>query len=137
MNITVDTNVLVRALVQDDVAQGQAAAQALREATQIAVPLVVLCELVWVLLRVYGFSNSDIAEAIERLVQTAKIQLNRPAVEAGLSVLISGGDFADGVIAFEGSRMGGETFVSFDKVAVGLLGDQGLMVRLLSCECDE
>jgi predicted nucleic-acid-binding protein len=131
VNITVDTNVLVRALVQDDVVQGQAAAQALREATQIAVPLVVLCELVWVLRRVYGFSNADIAEAIGSLVKTGKIALNRPAVDAGLTVLMAGGDFADGVIAFEGRVLGGETFVSFDRVAVGLLGDQELAVRLL------
>ena len=46
---------------------------------------------------------------------------NRPAVEAGLAVLNAGGDFADGVIAFEGRTMGGEVIVSFDAKAVKLL----------------
>ncbi len=41
--------------------------------------------------------------------------MNRPAVEAGLSVLGTGGDFADGVIAYEGRWLGAEELVSFDK----------------------
>lgn len=41
--------------------------------------------------------------------------MNRSAVEAGLAVLEAGGDFADGIIAYEGNWLGGETFVSFDK----------------------
>ncbi len=41
------------------------------------------------------------------------------------------GDFADGVIAYEGSWLGGETFVSFDKKAVSLLVAQGQSARLL------
>jgi predicted nucleic-acid-binding protein len=57
--------------------------------------------------------------------------MNRPAVEAGLSILELGGDFADGVIAYEGSWLGGETFVSFDKKAVALLATQGQSARLL------
>lgn len=131
MKITVDTNVLVRALVLDDVKQGKAAARVMRAAEQIVVPLAVLCELDWVLRRVYGFSDADIAAAVDRLAYTAKIVLNRPAVEAGLAVLQAGGDFADGVIAFEGQMSGGETFVSFDKNAVAILGKQGHAVKLL------
>ena len=48
-----------------------------------------------------------------------------------MSVLDAGGDFADGVIAYEGSWLGGETFVSFDKAAVTLLTAQGQSARLL------
>ncbi len=59
------------------------------------------------------------------------MKVNRPAVEAGLSVLEAGGDFADGVIAYEGNWLGGETFVSFDKKAVALLTAQGQSARLL------
>ena len=47
------------------------------------------------------------------------------------SVLAAGGDFADGVIAYEGNWLGGETFVSFDKKAVALLTAQGQSARLL------
>jgi predicted nucleic-acid-binding protein len=50
---------------------------------------------------------------------------NRAAAEFGLSVLEAGGDFADGVIAFEGKWLGGETFVSFDRKAVALLRASG------------
>jgi predicted nucleic-acid-binding protein len=48
-----------------------------------------------------------------------------------LSILAAGGDFADGVIAYEGNWLGGETFVSFDKNAVSLLTAQGQPARLL------
>jgi predicted nucleic-acid-binding protein len=41
--------------------------------------------------------------------------VNRPAAEAGLALLDAGGDFADGVIAYEGSWLGADAFVSFDK----------------------
>ncbi len=57
--------------------------------------------------------------------------MNRPAAEAGLAILDAGGDFADGVIAYEGVWLGGEVFVSFDKRAVKLLDTQGAAARLL------
>jgi predicted nucleic-acid-binding protein len=57
--------------------------------------------------------------------------VNRPAVEAGLSVLDAGGDFADGVIAYDGSWLSGEVLVSFDKKAVKLFSSQGRSVHLL------
>ena len=40
--------------------------------------------------------------------------------------------FADGLIAYEGKWLGGDTFVSFDKKAVPLLSGQGEAARLLS-----
>jgi predicted nucleic-acid-binding protein len=49
-----------------------------------------------------------------------------------LPVLDAGGDFADGVIAYEGAWLGGETFVSFGKQAVTHLSRQGEAARLLS-----
>jgi predicted nucleic-acid-binding protein len=90
-----------------------------------------LCEFVWVLLRVYNFQASDAAAAIRALLASANVKVNRPAVEAGLALLDAGGDFADGVIAYEGYWLGGETFVSFDKKAVTLLAAQGLQAKLL------
>ena len=58
--------------------------------------------------------------------------VNRPAAEAGLAHLDAGGDFADGVIAFEGASLGADTFVSFDKSAVNLTLAQGMTARLLT-----
>jgi predicted nucleic-acid-binding protein len=131
MKVAVDTNVLVRALVRDDPAQARAAIRVLKDAALIAVALPCLCELVWVLLRVYGFQAAEAAAAVRALLTTANVEMNRPAAEAGLAVLEAGGDFADGVIAYEGHWLGGETFVSFDKKAVKLLAAQGQSARLL------
>jgi predicted nucleic-acid-binding protein len=131
VKVTADTNVLVRAVVGDDVAQAKVAAKVLTDATLIAIALPSLCELVWVLRKVYGFTAVDAASAIRALLAAANVEMNRPAVEAGLLVLEAGGDFADGVIAYEGHWLGGETFVSFDKKAVALLKAQGQQARLL------
>lgn len=131
MRVAVDTNVLVRAAVRDDPAQAAIAAKVLTDAELIAVALPCLCEFVWVLLRVYSFQSSDAAAAIRALLAAANVEVNRPAVEAGLLVLEAGGDFADGVIAYEGNWLGGETFVSFDKKAVSLLVAQGQSALLL------
>lgn len=131
MKVAVDTNVLIRAVVRDDPAQAKIAAKVLTDAELIAVATPCLCEFVWVLLRVYGFQPSDASTAIRALLAAENVEANRPAVEAGLSVLEAGGDFADGVIAYEGNWLGGETFVSFDKKAVALLTAQGQQARLL------
>lgn len=132
MKITADTNVLIRAAVQDDPHQARLAAKALREADLVAVPVPALCEFVWVLRRGYKKSNSNISVAIQRLMKSANVVMNRPAIEAGLSVLDAGGDFADGVIAYEGDWLRTEEFVSFDSNAVSLLQSQGTRARLLS-----
>ena len=67
-----------------------------------------------------------------RLLNTENVVVNRPAVDAGLAVLDAGGDFADGSIAYAGSWLGGETFVSFDRKAIKLLCALGQSSRLLS-----
>jgi len=98
----------------------------------VAVPVPVFCEFVWVLRRGYKVSTPEISAAVRRLIKSANVVLNRPAIEAGLSVLDAGGDFADGVIAYEGDWLGAEEFVSFDSKAVSILRSQGGRARLLS-----
>lgn len=132
VKITADTNVLVRAAVQDDAHQARRAAKVLQEADLVAVPVPVLCEFVWVLHRGYKRAASDIATAIHRLLNSANVVTNRPAVYMGLSVLEAGGDFADGVIAYEGNWLGAEELVSFDAKAVSVLRAMGGRARLLS-----
>jgi predicted nucleic-acid-binding protein len=131
MKITADTNVLVRAVVADDKKQAREAARVLKGAELIAVTLPSLCEFVWVLRRVYQFRQEDIVDAMEALLNAENVAVNRPAVDAGLSMLKAGGDFADGLIAYEGAWLGGDTFVSFDKQAVSLLSNQGKRAKLL------
>ena len=131
MKITADTNVLVRAAVQDEPHQARQAAKVLQEADLVAVPIPVFCEFVWVLRRGYKKSASDVSDAIHRLMKSGHVVMNRPAVEAGLSALDAGGDFADGVIAYEGNWLGAEEFVSFDSKAVSMLKSQGTRARLM------
>ncbi len=130
MKISVDTNVLARAVLQDDAEQGRAASKLLREASLIAVSLPCLCELVWILRRGAKLSKEDVAVTIRDLLDAGNVIMNRPAVEAGLAILEAGGDFADGIMAYEGNWLGGETFVSFDKKAVELLAEQGQAAQL-------
>jgi predicted nucleic-acid-binding protein len=132
MNVTADTNVLVRAITGDDARQSAVAKAELVKADMIAVPLPALCELVWVLSKAYKIPSAEIAEAIRRLIDTENVVVSRPAVEAGLAVLDAGGDFSDGIIAHEGKRMGADTFVSFDKKAVKLMEARGVSARLLT-----
>ena len=80
---------------------------------------------------VYGFRPSDIGKAIRTVLAAGNVEMNRPAVEAGLAMLDAGGDFADGAIAYEGRWLGGETFVSFDRKAVEMLKAQGVAARML------
>ncbi|MGD0270336.1 MAG: type II toxin-antitoxin system VapC family toxin [Candidatus Sulfotelmatobacter sp.] len=131
MKIAADTNVLVRAVVRDDKMQAEVAARVLRNASLVAVAVSSLCEFVWVLRSVYRFRSSDIAKAIRTLLATENVEADRPAIDAGLAVLDGGGDFADGVIAYEGKWLGAETFVSFDKRAVERLTEQGISARVL------
>lgn len=131
MKVTADTNVLVRAMVADDEAQTARAVELLDSADMVAVSLQTLCEFVWVLSSRYKVERGDIAAAIRALLNTGNVVANRPAVEAGLALLEAGGDFADGVIAFDGAWLGAETFVSFDRRAVSLLNKQGQSARLL------
>jgi predicted nucleic-acid-binding protein len=131
MKAAVDTNILVRAVVRDDAEQAVIAAKILAEADVIAVTLPCLCEFVWVLRRVYFLPSSDAAAAMRALFAAGNVEMNRPAVEVGLSILDAGGDFAAGVIAYEGCWLGGESFVSFDRKAVALLTAQGQPTVLL------
>jgi predicted nucleic-acid-binding protein len=132
MKITPDTNVLVRAITGDHEQQSKIAQAELANADLIALALPALCELVWALSQGYNIPSAEIAEAIRRLVNGANVVVNLPAVEAGLALLDAGGDFADGIIAYEGSWLGAETFISFDKKAVKLMEARGESVRPLS-----
>ncbi len=132
MKVAADTNVLLRAAVQDDLKQARAARHLMANAELIAVSLPCVCEFAWVLETVYKFHRSAIAIAIESLIQARNVVADFTAIEAGLEVLRRGGDFADGVLAFEGRRLGADTFISFDKEAIKLLTQQGHSAKLLS-----
>ena len=132
MRITADTNVLVRAAVQDDARQTRLAMEALSSAEKVVLTLPALCEFVWVLSQSYRVDRQAIATSLRNLMSSENVEADVSAVEAGLAMLDAGGDFADGVMAFEGRRLGAETFVSFDRKAVALLAAQGEAARVLA-----
>jgi len=130
----VDTNVLVRAAVDDDPKQTERARILMREAERLFVSNLTFCEFVWVVGRIYRKSASEIAATIRLLIADRKVVYDRAAVEAGLSILNAGGDFADGVIVFEGRRLGGEVFATFDRKAAAIVESAGRACLLLSSE---
>jgi predicted nucleic-acid-binding protein len=130
VKIIADTNLLIRVIIEDDPRQAKAAQAALEAAEIVAIGVSSLCELAWLMTQRYRLSERDVAESIRTLIRSANVVIDQPVVEAGLAMLDSGGDFADGVIAFEGLRLGGETFVSFDREAVALLKADGFPARI-------
>jgi predicted nucleic-acid-binding protein len=127
-----DTNLLVRVLTGDDERQAAIAKAELGKADLVAITLPTLCELSWVLIRGYRHPAADVSRAVRRLLDSETVVADRPAAEAGLAILDAGGDFADGVIAFEGRRLGADVLVSSDATAVQLISAQGEAARLLS-----
>ena len=77
MKITADTDLLVRAVTEDDPKQGKAAQAALKNADVVALALPALCELVWVLSQGYKIPASQITEAVRRLINSANVVVNR------------------------------------------------------------
>ena len=132
MKIIVDTNVLVRAAVQDDPDQALTARRVLKEAEPAIIGRHALGEFIWVLRHTYRFRRTEIAAALKYLLNAKNIVVDAAAVAAGFDAMEAGADFADGVIDFEGRWLGGDTFVSFDKRAVAAIAKQGAQTKLLA-----
>lgn len=130
MRLTLDTNVLVRAIVADEEEQVVAARRTLSETDQVILTLPALCELAWVLRSYYRTPRDQIAFTLRGLMAAENVVLDDGPVAAGLAVLDAGGDFADGVIANLGNAQGADAFVSFDRQAVRILNELGLTSRL-------
>ncbi len=120
--IGLDTNVLVRFLVQDDPGQGALARGLLERCTEDRPGFVgreVLVELVWVLERAYGFARGKVADALDGLLSAEELELETPeAVAVAAEGYRTGGaDFADLMIAAAAQRAGCETLYTFDRRA--------------------
>lgn len=126
LNLIVDTNVLLRAAIHDDKDQSSAAVAAMEAATRVVVTTTSLCEFVWVLERLYKRPSRDITDSIRNILNAGNVTADRLAIEFGLLFMDAGSDFADGVIAYEGQRMGGQVFFSFDKLARRTAANNGM-----------
>lgn len=131
VKVVADTNILLRVILREDAQQIRSALAVAAQADLVPVSLRALCELVCVLRRIYKVSRVNIAATVRCLANTQTMVLNQPAVDARLSLHDAGVDFANGVTAFKGRWLGGETFVSFDQEAVALLTAQSKSARLL------
>jgi len=126
--IGINTNVLVRYLTGDDPRQSSAADKFLQKACSAKTPgwigVIVICELVWVLQRGYGYPRGQIAEVIAQLLRTAEFEVeDKECVRAALKDYLSGNaDIADGLIARRNSKAGAVDTYTFDKRAAKLPG---------------
>lgn len=123
--IGLDTNVLVRFLVQDDPEQGAAARALIERCTAEDpgyVPREVMGELVWVLARAYRFGRQEIVRALEGLCEAEELRIEA-ADRVGLALhrfRNEGHDFADTMIALAARDAGCETLYTFDRRAAGV-----------------
>ncbi len=127
MRITADTNILVRASIRDEASQTEAARHLLETATQVVIPVTVFCEFAWVLGAAYRYGKEQVGLSIRKYLNAETVVTDRQAVEAGLAVLVRGGDFADGAVAHQGRQLGGVHFATFDTKARKLLASLGFL----------
>jgi predicted nucleic-acid-binding protein len=129
--IALDTNLLVRLVLQDDAAQARVVErlliQARREDTSLYIADVVLCELVWVLTRRAKITRAAIADTIARLLRTELVVVtDARSIESALdSYRVGRGDFADYLIRSQAQRAGATEVVTFDRA---LKGDAGFRI---------
>jgi len=125
--IGIDTNVLVRFLVQDDPEQSAEASAIFAGLTEEApgfLPREVMVELVWVLERAYRLPRGDIADAIDGLLSSREI-LVEAADRVGLAsqrYRMGGAGFSDQMIALTARDAGCARILSFDRKAVASAG---------------
>lgn len=125
--IGVDTNVLVRHIVQDDPVQGAIASGALADFTEdfpVFVSLVTLVETVWVLRKTYRVDEVVVSSFVESLLAAREVALQAPDVVRRSMTLAREyqTDFADAVIAMLGIDADCDETVTFDKRASKLPG---------------
>lgn len=119
----IDTNVLVRFLVNDDRAQAEQVRQLFATAEQqreaFYVPLLVLLETIWVLESAYQIQRADLIETLGELLLMPVLQFEqREAVQAMLAVVADTNlDLPDALIAQSALHMGCDSVLTFDQKA--------------------
>jgi predicted nucleic-acid-binding protein len=119
--IGLDTNVVIRYLTNDDAAQYAKAARlienALAHGEQLLISGVVLCEVTWVLETVYGYSRLEIADVLERILDTAQFEVERAqdARRALTDFRTTKAGFADAWIGRVNRTLGAKHTATFDR----------------------
>jgi len=123
--IGIDTNVLVRHIVQDNQEEARAASKLIASRCSAddpgVVSPVVLCELVWVLDRGYGYDRGTIAGVLRRLLSAEDLLVDRSELAwQALNHYQNGkADFADYVIGLSHRDQGAEITCTFDRRTSG------------------
>ena len=121
--IGLDTNVVIRYLVQDDPVQTAIANRIFDKEISAAnkglICPVVLCEIVWVLLRAYKQKKAKVQEVIRTLLLTDNIEMqHRDSVWKALREFEQGSaDFSDFLIAHVNQECGASVTLTFDRSA--------------------
>lgn len=121
----VDTNVLLRLLVRDDLAQVGHAEKFIANGAWVS--HVVLAEVVWVLASQYDQSNKAIAAAVEQLLRHPAITLQDPDVVIKALALFEANrkaQFADCLIVEIARKAGHAPLATFDRDLAKLDGAQ-------------
>jgi predicted nucleic-acid-binding protein len=125
-----DTNVLVRYVVQDDVAQLTAAkrliSRCVGEGLTLFVPVTVVLELEWVLRSSFGFEKDDVLLTLSSLFSAAELAFeSERAIEIALQLFRKGSaDFADCLHIALATQAGEQPLWAFDKGAAKVGGAQ-------------
>ena len=114
--IAVDTNVLARAILDDDPRQSANARQAIEHARNILVPITVFLELAWVLKSV-GWTRNQVHQALSTLAMQPTVQLDRAAEAlAALDDYKAGpADFADYLNLHQAKALGARKLLTLDR----------------------
>ena len=125
--ISLDTNVLVRYLVRDDLQQAEASRTLLESLTSERPGYVcreVTVELVWVLERAYGFRRDRIATILEELVATEGLVIEEAddIARAAFRYRATGAGFSDLMVLAAADRSGAHPVYTFDQQAARLEG---------------
>ena len=120
--IGLDTNVVVRYIVQDDAVQSKKATTLLESLTddnQGFIPLVSIVELVWVLQSCYAVDRKEISNVLDLLLQMKSIVIEQFEIVTKALRLFSGNnaDFADCLVERSAFSAGCEYTATFDKKA--------------------
>ena len=121
--IALDTNVLVRYLVQDDPVQAKLATRFIEinctDDEPCYIGQIVLCELAWVLESNYGQDRKQIARVIEELLQVGQLDVQQPEVvwRALSDYKSSNADFPDHLLTRVNQSAGCTYTITFDKKA--------------------
>ncbi len=119
--IALDTNVLVRFLVEDDLKQSAEAVafieRSIEKGEPLFVPQIVLCELVWVLSHAYGLDRKTITPVLQQLRRAAHLEIEAAdEVQRTIESYSTGrGDFADYLIAERSVSAGCSAAATFDR----------------------